>query len=110
MQIFATITSPVFSKLAIAITGYVVAYLPQDERLFETLRKMHEHKPFKLVFSPEGSGFYRETARRELAEAVDSVVSKGLLDFLASPPTIHWARFSPSWEEYIFPPHSRNLP
>ena len=93
-----TITSPMFSELAIVITVSEVAYLPQDLVLFEALGKMNEVRPFKLVFLPEDSGFDQEKARRELAEALESVTAKGLLGFLISPPTIRWERFSPPWK------------
>ena len=77
-----------FSELFIVITIHGVFYLPPDVGVFETLRKMNELRPFKLVFLPEGSGFSRGKARQGLADALDLVVSKGHLDFLASPPTI----------------------
>ena len=56
---------------------------------------MHEVRPFQLVFLFEGSCSVDREGRQELAEleyllkeTVDSVVSKGFLDFLDSPPTI----------------------
>lgn len=88
MAVFSTITSPVFSELAIVVAGHTVICLPWAFALFETLRKMNEVRPFKLVFIPEISDFYLENVRRELAEALDSVIEKGLLNFLDSPPTI----------------------
>ena len=88
VEVFSTITSPVFSELAIVISGYMVTYLPRDVALFETLRKMNEVRPFKLVLTFDAMEIYQEKLRRELKEALDSVVAKGFLDFLDSPPTI----------------------
>jgi len=88
VEVFSTITSPVFSELAIVISGYMVTYLPRDVTLFETLRKMNEVRPFKLVLTFDAMEIYQEKLRRELKEALDSVVAKGFLDFLDSPPTI----------------------
>ena len=88
MEVFSTITSSVFSELGIVIGGHAVAFLPQDLTLFETLRKMSEVRPFKLVFLPKNSEFYPGEVRRELTESLNLVATKGLLDFLDSPPTI----------------------
>ena len=77
-----------FSELVLVIAGHTVTYLPQDVTLFETLSKMYEAKPFNLVFLPEAPGLYQKEVRRGLAEALDSAVAEGLLDFLDSPPTI----------------------
>jgi len=99
-----TITSPVLSELVVVITGDALTYLPQDVRFFQALRKMYESRPFKLVFLPEDSAFGQEKARRELVEALDSVTSEGFLDFLTSPPTIRWTRFSLPWGGGTFPP------
>lgn len=88
MEVFSTITSPVFSELAIVIRGHVLIFLSQDFTLFETLRKMNQIRPFKLVFLAEAPESRQEKVRRGLAEALDSVAAKGLLDFLDSPPTV----------------------
>jgi len=88
LDVFSTITSPVFSELVIAHTGYAVASLPQEVTLFETLRKMNGVRPFKLVFLLEPSDLYQENVRQELAGVLDSVNANGFLDFLDSPPTI----------------------
>lgn len=86
MWVFSTITSPAFSELVI-ITG---DYLPQNVTLFETLRKMNQVKPFKLVFLSEvPDGWY---ARRRLEEGLDLVTTKGFVDFLDSPPTVRTTR------------------
>ena len=49
MEVFSTITSPVFSKLAILIRGDEAVRLLSDITLFETLHAMNEVRPFKLV-------------------------------------------------------------
>jgi len=92
MDVFSTITAPVFSELVIAHTGYAVATLPQEVTLFETLRKMNGVRSFKLVFLLEPSDSYEESVRRELVEVLNSVIANGFLDFLDSPPTIRWGQ------------------
>lgn len=87
MKIFLTITSPVFSEVVIVLREYEIASLPSQVVLFQALRTMNKVKPFKLAFLVEISGFYPEE-RQELAGALDSVIAKGLLDFLESPPSI----------------------
>ena len=88
METFSTIVSPVFSELVIVLAGNTTTHLPQRVTLFETLHIMNEVRPFKLVFSLEGSDCCQGEARRELAEALDLVTARGLLDFLDSPPII----------------------
>ena len=92
MKVFSTITSPVFSELVIVIAGHAIIGLPWEVTFFETLGTMSETRPFKLVFLLEDSDFDQREAPRELTEALDSVVAKGFLDFLDSPPTIRRAR------------------
>ena len=91
MDVFSTITSPVFSELVIVYTGIMVAYLPQEVALFETLRMMNVVRPFELVFLLEVSDSYQGKARLELEEALASATANGLLDFLYCPPTIRRA-------------------
>ena len=79
-----------FSELVIINTGYAIDHLPWEVTLFETLRKMNEVRHFKLVFLLKVDNLW--DPRRELAEALDSVAAKGLLDFLHSPPTIRTIR------------------
>lgn len=76
-----------FSELTIVITSYAI-YLPRDDVLFKTLRKMNKARPFRLVFLLEASDFHQEQVRRELVEALDLIKANGSLDFLDSPPTI----------------------
>jgi len=91
-EVFPTITSPVFSELVITHSGYFPDHLPQDAALLETLRKVHEVRPFKLVFLFEVSPIL--DTREELGEALDVLTARGLLGFLDSKPTIRttWAR------------------
>lgn len=95
MEAFSTIRSPVFSELVVILSGMGIASLPHGATLFQTLRKMHDIRPFELVFMFEGpcsvqrGGQWQSVeARWELKEALDYVVSRGFLDFLGSPPTI----------------------
>ena len=99
MEVFSTITSPVFSELVLIPMGYV-AYLSSEFALFEALRKMHKVRPFKLAFLLENPVFGEEKARLALTRALESVAAKGLLDFLSSPPTIRSARCQRGWEAY----------
>ena len=92
---FSTITSPVFSELVIVLAGSSMTYLPEEVKLFETLRSMNELRPFKLAFLFEGRYFVQSdeewvpmNARSELKKTLDSVAAKGFLDFLDSPPTL----------------------
>ena len=89
MGVFSTITSPEFSELVIFI-GSSVAYLAQNIKFFETLRRMHEVRPFKLVFLFKASD--RWNTPQGVAKAVGLVIEKGLVDFLDSPPAIRTAR------------------
>ena len=90
MWIFSTITSPVFSELAIVLTARGVTRLPQEFELFETLDKMYQFNPFELVFLLDVLDSVYGEARRKFVEVLDSVTAEGLLDFLESPPTIRW--------------------
>jgi hypothetical protein len=92
MEVFSTITSPVFSELIIIIMANAVTRLPSETPFFETLRTMNDVRPFKLVFLLADPEFFWEEAQRKLAEALDSVTARGLLDFLDSPPIIRSAR------------------
>ena len=91
VEISFIITSSVFSELVIVHTGATVGYLPQEVELFDALRAMDVIRTFKLVFSLVVPDACQGKARWELAEALDSVIVKGLLDFLDSPPTIRRA-------------------
>ena len=88
LEVFSTITSPVFSELVIVLTGEHSSYLPQEVSVFETLRTMAQVRPFKLVFLLEVSDPLQREAQQELVGALDSVTARGLLDFLDSSPSI----------------------
>ena len=92
MSVFSTITSPVFSELVVVITDRHSPYLPPELSFFETLRKMNEAIPFKLVFLFETSEPFQGMAQREFARTLESVTANGLLGFLGSPATIRIAR------------------
>lgn len=99
MDIFSTITSPVFSELVIVLGGGAIARLPSDAALFETLCAMNKVRPFKLVFSLAVPDRPQGGTRRKLEKAIDSVTAKGFLDFLDSPPAIYPAGLSDlQWE------------
>ena len=100
VEVFSSITSPVFSELVVILVGRV-AWLPQEVTLFEALRAMNEVRPFKLVFSLEVPDYREGEGRQELARALDSVTASGLLDFLDSRPTIRTAR--PPSQRIVFP-------
>ena len=80
-QVFSTVTSPVFSELAIVVTSDAVMKLPWDAALFKTLRKMNEIRPFRLAFLPDASAFHREKLQRELWGALSLATAQGFLDF-----------------------------
>jgi len=90
MEVFSTITSPVFSELVIVVKGNETSDIPSDLTLFETLRTMKEIKPFKLVFSFDALSpiTHGEKEHRRLVKVLDLVNAEGLLDFLDSPPVI----------------------
>jgi len=98
IEVLSAITSPVFSELVIVLwTDNHITRFPWNPVLFQTLRTMREVRPFELVFlldmnSPHlRHGEARRNvveALRKFTKALDSVIAKGLLDFLDSPPTI----------------------
>jgi len=90
LEVFSTITSPVFSELVVVLAREHSSYLHRQVAAFETLRKVNRVRPFKLVFLLEVLDPFQRDARRELAEALESVTAKGLLDFLDSPPAIRF--------------------
>ena len=92
MEVFSTITSPVFSELVIVLGATAVTYLPSEVMLFETLRTMNQVRPFRLVFLVAEPGPFWEVARQRVVEALDSLTARGLLDFLDSPHTIRSAQ------------------
>jgi len=90
MEIFSTITSPVFSELVIVVKGDEISDIPSDFTFFVALRTMKEVRPFKLVFSFDTHPpFYNgEREQQRLMEVFDVLNAEGLLEFLDSPPVI----------------------
>jgi len=88
MEVFLTITSPVFSELVIVLTDYEIPRLPSDVTLFKALRTMKEVRSFKLVFLFDPLSQDHEGGRRRLVEVLDLVNARGSLDFLDFPPTV----------------------
>lgn len=89
VEIFSTITSPVFSELVIALDRCETS-LSWSFTMFRALHSMNGIRPFKLVFLLEDTNFVE--ARRELMDALGSVVVKRILNFLGSQPTIRRGR------------------
>ena len=90
MEVFSTITSSMFSELVIVVKDVETSDISSDVTFFGALRMMKEVRPFKLVFSFDSlfPSIHDEEERQRLAEGLDLVNAKGLLDFLDSPPII----------------------
>jgi len=86
VEVFSTITSPVFSEVVVVLEGRGV-WLPREVELFKILRTMSKIRPFKLVFLLEDPSSHPG----ELMRILDSENTSGFLDFLDSPPTIRTA-------------------
>jgi len=86
MEVFSTITSPVFSELVIVLEHDEIADLHSDIRLFETLNRMNEVRPFALVFLViVGKEHYRQKGVLErLEDAISSAAAKGFIGSLDS--------------------------
>jgi hypothetical protein len=102
IEVFSTIISPVFSELAILIGVDAAARLPSEVTLFETLRAMNKVRPFKLVFLLMAPRLSLREAHQKFAGAFDSVIARGLFDFLNSPPTFRSGRFREHWWDTSF--------
>lgn len=87
-EIFAAISSPSFSELALGLRETEVECFSVDVGLFGVLRKANVIRPFKLAFFLDAQDLYPTEVQRRFMEALHSVTAKGLLDFLDSPPTI----------------------
>ena len=97
LEAFSTITSPVFSELVIVLQGVdAIMALLSEVALFQTLSRMNEIRPFKLVFLLEGMGCLREE-RLMMEGVIRRVVEESSLDFLASPATIRLNEFRREW-------------
>ena len=81
-----------FSELVIVLESNSAFRIPLVFVLCEGLRELNAVKPFKLVFSFEGSYTSPGEARCGLARGLHLATARGLLDFLDSPPTIRIAR------------------
>ena len=92
MEAFSTITSPVFSELIIVLEGDTATFQPQKLVPFETLGKMNEIRPFKLVLLLDVLGPFREGTRRRLERTLDLVTTRDFLKSFDSPPAIRWAQ------------------
>ena len=95
--VFSTITSPVFSEFVVVVLAERFARLLFDGTVFDTLRTMHEVRPFELVFlilHVSGSSLPQED-RRAFERDVESATAKGRLDFLISLPKVRIAPPSP---------------
>jgi len=88
MEVFSTITSPLFSEVVIVLENRDISGLLSHVSFFETLRTMTRVRPFDLVFLLTVLDDLQEEARRRLMEVLDSAVGKRRLNFLGSPPTI----------------------
>jgi len=87
-EVFSTITSPVFSELIFVVWYSQFPHLLLDATLFETLRTMNLVRPFKLAFLVQVPHSSSTEGRRKFEAALATVIARGLLDFLESPPTI----------------------
>ena len=96
MKVFSTITSPVFAEFVIVLDGRYG--LPHEAELLETLDRINDVRPFKLVFLLEVSDSLRDLARQKVTEMLEILTTRGLLNFLDSPPALRIARlFDPPY-------------
>jgi len=101
MEVFSTITSPVFSELVIVLEDDGIVGLSSDVGLFETLRKMNEVRPFTLVFLVKAEESYcrRTEVIERLEDAIILATVTGLLNFLDSQPIARITGLpTPEWE------------
>jgi len=98
MDVFSTITSPVFSELCVVLEGDMT-FLPQNVVPLEALSKMNEIRPFKLVFLVEVLKFFGWGMRRRFERTLDSVIARGLLKSFDSLPVIRWAQPRRRWRD-----------
>lgn len=88
VEVFSTITSPVFSELVIVSTGSKLYHFSLSWTYIKILRTMSKVRPFKLVFLLEAPDYLQEQVRQVFARDLDFAVAEGHFDFLDSPPTI----------------------
>lgn len=93
LEVFSTITSPVFSGLVVVIARNRFARLLSDDTVFVALPAMNEVRPFELVFLVLHSSAFSlsQEARQVFKRNVQLATAKGLFDFLSSPPTLRIA-------------------
>lgn len=93
MEVFSTITSPVFSEFVVVVEPHWLAHLLSHGTLFIALRAMNEVRPFKLAFLVlhRSALSLSWEARQVFERDVGSATAKGLFDFLSSPPTVRIA-------------------
>ena len=96
MEVFSTITSPVFSELVILIRDDEAVRLLSEVTFFETLHAMNEIRPFKLMFLLIGG------ARRDSVGALDLAIAGGFFDFFDTPPIIPCGEFRNGWWDRSF--------
>ena len=84
-----------FSELAIIVSEMDAGDAHLDARAFEVLHKMHEIKPFQLVFLLEFSAPLRLEAQRDVEGFLDSAIVKDFFDFLDLPPTVKYDGIPP---------------
>lgn len=91
VEVFSTITSPVFSELVIVLRSDLFIRFLLDPMSFDVLRMMHKVRPFKLVFllhiySPPNGGEWM------FERAFEPASKRGLFNFLDSPPVVRSAK------------------
>lgn len=100
MEVFSTITSPVFSELIFVVWHDRFSNLLSDAALFETLLTMNEVRPFKLVFLLQLPRPPSREERRGFEQVLATVAAKGHFDFLDSLPTIRLVQPHPLVQPY----------
>lgn len=88
MEVFSAITSTVLSVLIFVLWNEDLTGLLSSNTFFWSLRTMNQVRPFKLVFLVQ---FLRATyweERPKVDAILASVNTKGLLNFLNSPPIV----------------------
>ena len=88
MEVFSTITSPVFSQLTFVVWYDQFVQLLSDAVLFETLYTMHKVQPFKLDFLVQLPHPPSREGRQGFELALGELTEGGGFDFLDSPPTV----------------------
>ena len=98
MEIFSTVTSPVFSELVIVLRSDQFLRLLLDSTSFEALRMVHRVRSFKLVFLLYIYHLPHER-QRVFERALETASAGGLLNFLDSPPVVRSAKVPTAGEK-----------